>query len=66
VTQNHYSGDQIRFLRSVQDVFLARRRLAVTDLYDAPLTNFGRNAVDRYFTPDQVTNLVRLTDSLSA
>jgi type I restriction enzyme, R subunit len=66
VAQNHYSGDQIRFLRAVQDVFLAKRHLAVTDLYDAPLTNFGRNAVDRYFTPDQVTNLVRLTDSLSA
>jgi type I restriction enzyme R subunit len=66
VAQNHYSGDQIRFLRSVQDVFLVKRRLAVTDLYEAPLTNFGRNAVDRYFTPDQVNNLVRLTDSLSA
>jgi type I restriction enzyme R subunit len=66
VAQNHYSGDQIRFLRAVQDVFLTKRRLAVADLYDAPLTSFGRNAVDRYFTPDQVTNLVRLTDSLSA
>jgi type I restriction enzyme R subunit len=66
ITQNQYSGDQIRFLRAVQDVFLAKRRLAVADLYDAPLTNFGRNAVDRYFTPDQVKNLVHLTDNLSA
>jgi len=66
VAQNRYSGDQIRFLRAVQDVFLAKRRLAITDLYDAPLTNFGRNAVDRFFTPDQVKNLVQLTDSLAA
>jgi type I restriction enzyme R subunit len=66
VAQNQYSGDQIRFLRAVQDVFLTKRRIAVADLYEAPLTNFGRNAVDRYFTPDQVKRLVSLTDGLSA
>jgi len=47
-------GRSIRFLRSVKDVFLAKRRLVVADLYDAPLTSFGRNAVDRLFTPPQV------------
>jgi type I restriction enzyme R subunit len=66
VAQNQYSGDQIRFLRAVQDVFLTKRRIAVADLYEAPLTNFGRNAVDRYFTPQQVKNLVSLTDGLAA
>jgi type I restriction enzyme R subunit len=66
IAQNQYTGDQIRFLRSVQDVFLAKRRLALADLYEAPLTNFGRNAVDRYFTTDQIKNLVNLTNSLSA
>jgi type I restriction enzyme R subunit len=66
IQQNHYSGDQIRFLRSVRDVFLSKRRLAVADLYEAPLTSFGRNAVDRLFTPPQVQSLVQLTDRLAA
>jgi hypothetical protein len=26
--------------------------LKEADLYEAPLTSFGRNAVDRFFTPD--------------
>lgn len=66
IQQNRYSGDQIRFLRAVRDVFLANRRLAVTDLYEAPLTSFGRNAVDRLFTPSQVEGLVQFTNQLSA
>ena len=66
ITANRYSSDQIRFLRSVQEVFIAKRRLAEADLYEAPLTNFGRNAVERYFTPDQIRGLVQLTDRLTA
>jgi type I restriction enzyme R subunit len=66
ITANRYTSDQIRFLRSVQEVFIAKRRLAEADLYEAPLTNFGRNAVERYFTPDQIRGLVQLTDRLTA
>jgi type I restriction enzyme R subunit len=66
ITANRYSSDQIRFLRSVQEVFIAKRRLAEADLYEAPLTSFGRNAVERYFTPDQIRGLVQLTDRLTA
>ena len=66
ITSNRYSGDQIRFLRSVQEVFLVKRRLAEADLYEAPLTNFGRNAVERYFTPDQIRSLMQLTERLTA
>ena len=34
--RHNYSGDQIRFLRAVQDVFLAKRGLAEADLYEPP------------------------------
>lgn len=66
ITTQRYSGDQIRFLRSVQEVFITKRRLAEADLYEAPLTNFGRNAVERYFTPDQIRDLMQLTERLTA
>ena len=66
ITSRHYTGDQIRFLRAVEDIFLSSRRLSESDLYDAPqLTAFGRNAVDRLFSPVQVEELVRLTEELA-
>ncbi len=66
ITSHKYTGDQIRFLRAVKDVFLSTRRLSETDLYDAPqLAAFGRNAVDRLFSPIQVEELVRLTEGLA-
>ena len=62
----NYNAEQIRFLRSVQEVFLAKRTLVEADLYDPPLTNFGRNAVERFFTPQQIGDLLHLTQSLAA
>lgn len=66
ITEHNYTGDQIRFLRSVQEVFLQKRTLAEVDLYEPPLTLFGRNAVDRFFTPEQIRDLMSLTDRLAA
>ncbi len=65
IARHNYSGDQIRFLRAVQDVFLAKHGLAEADLYEAPLTNFGRNAVERFFTPEEIRDIVALTDYLA-
>lgn len=66
VARHNYTGDQIRFLRAVQDVFLAKRRLAEADLYEAPLTHFGRNAVEKYFTPDEIKEIVALAEHVVA
>ncbi len=66
IQAHNYNAEQIRFLRSVQEVFLAKRTLAEADLYDPPLTNFGRNAVERFFTPQEIGDLLHLTDSLAA
>jgi type I restriction enzyme R subunit len=63
---HNYNAEQIRFLRSVQQVFLAKHSLVEADLYDPPLTNFGRNAVERFFTPHQISDLLNLTQSLAA
>jgi type I restriction enzyme R subunit len=63
---HNYNAEQIRFLRSVQEVFLAKRTLVEADLYDPPFTNFGRNAVGRFFTPQEIGDLLHLTQSLAA
>jgi len=66
IQAHNYNAEQIRFLRSVQEVFLAKRTLVEADLYDPPLTNFGRNAVERFFTPQEISDLLHLTQSLAA
>jgi type I restriction enzyme R subunit len=66
ITRNYYNADQIRFLRSVQEIFLSKGRISEADLYEAPLTTFGRNAADRYFAPEQIKQIVALAEHLAA
>ena len=66
IQAHNYNAEQIRFLRSVQEVFLAKHMLDEADLYDPPLTNFGRNAVERFITPQEIGDLLQLTQSLAA
>lgn len=64
IAEHHYSGDQILFLRAVQNVFMQKRKLVEADLYEPPLTNFGRNAVDKLFTPADVRELLEFTEKI--
>lgn len=64
ITAHAFNADQIRFLRAVQSVFLQKRRLALADLYMEPLTNFGEDAVDRWFTNNQVSEMIQMTSKL--
>lgn len=66
IQEHNYNAEQIRFLRSVQEVFLKKRALTEADLYEPPLTNFGRNAVERFFTAQEISDLLQLTKRLSA
>lgn len=65
ISHHKYNADQIRFLRAVQSVFLQKRHLAVADLYQEPLTNFGEDAVDRWFSSTEIEQIIRLTEDLS-
>jgi type I restriction enzyme R subunit len=64
VAHHPFNADQIRFLRAVQSVFLQRRRLQRADLYEPPLTSFGADAVERWFTPEQVTDVLAFVETL--
>lgn len=65
ITQHNFNSDQIRFMRAVQSVFLRKRQLALADLYQEPLTNFGEDAVDRWFEPKQVEELLAFVNTLA-
>jgi len=64
ITQHSYNADQIRFLRAVQSVFLQKRHLEPSDLYEPPLDMFGADAVERWFTEKEVNEIVAFTNQL--
>jgi type I site-specific restriction endonuclease len=47
ITRYNHNAGRIRFLRAVQSVFLQKRHLETTDLYEPPLDMFGADAVER-------------------
>ena len=65
ISDHNFNADQIRFLRAVKSVFIQKRSLAVADLYSPPLTNFGSDAIDRWFTSKEVQEILSLTKALS-
>ncbi len=66
IQNRNYGGDQLRFLRAAQNVFLERRSLENADLYEKPFGGFGQNAIDRLFTPGEVSALLALAGGLAA
>jgi type I restriction enzyme, R subunit len=64
IARQPFNADQIRFLRAVETVFLQKRRLEVADLYDPPLTSFGRDAVERWFSQNQIEEIMMFVASL--
>jgi len=65
IGKHQFNADQIRFLRAVQNVFIQRRRLALADLYEPPLTRFGKDAVERWFTADERDEVLTFVDTLT-
>jgi type I restriction enzyme R subunit len=52
-------------MRAVENVFLQKRRLQRADLYDEPLSRFGDDAVDRWFTPREVEEVLAFAEKLT-
>lgn len=62
----HYNADQIRFLRAMKAVLARQRKIELADLYEDPFTAFGQDAVERWFTEDEINQILRFTDQLIA
>jgi type I restriction enzyme R subunit len=65
VGKHTFSADQIHFLRAVENTFLKRRRLDYADLFQAPFTAFGDDAVERWFTKDEVDEVLTFVHTLT-
>ncbi|MBN1812242.1 MAG: DEAD/DEAH box helicase family protein [Anaerolineae bacterium] len=65
VAGHAFSGDQVRFLRAVENVFLQRRHLQRADLYGPRLAGFGQDAVERLFTPAELDDMLALAATLT-
>lgn len=65
IITHDFNADQIRFLRAVQSVFLQKRHLEMADLYEPPLTNFGADAVERWFSESEVVEMVSFVNLLA-
>jgi type I restriction enzyme R subunit len=66
IMEHNYNADQTKFLRTVQNVFLEKRKIEPADLYEAPFNNFGLNAVERLFSEEDIKELMDLTKKLVA
>jgi type I restriction enzyme R subunit len=66
IVQRQFNANLIRFLRAVQNVFLKKRRLEVADLYEEPLDRFGEDGVERWFSEEQVNDLIKFTEQFAA
>ncbi len=64
VIKHNYNADQIRFLRAVQSVFLQKRHLETSDLYEPPLDMFGADAVERWFTEKEVEEVIEFANRM--
>ncbi len=40
----HYNADQLNFIRTLETVFLKKKKIEMADLWEAPFSNFGINA----------------------
>ena len=65
ITAHPFDAQQIRFLRTVQSLLSQRPRLGLADLYDKPLSNFGEDAVERWFTEPQIEDMLTFINSLA-
>ena len=65
IAQHRFNADQTRFLRVLQNVFLEKQRLELADLYAPPLTRFGQDAVERWFSAAQRRAILAFADSLT-
>ena len=65
ITAHPFDAKQIRFLRTVQSLLAQRPRLGLADLYEQPLTSFGADAVERWFTDAERQDMLTFIDSVA-
>ncbi|MEK6982499.1 MAG: DEAD/DEAH box helicase family protein [Candidatus Micrarchaeota archaeon] len=64
VEKNYFNSDQVRFLRTLQTVFVNRKHIEVKDFYVAPFTNLGTKVPIPLFNNEQLGEIISFCNEL--
>jgi type I restriction enzyme, R subunit len=60
----HYNADQLNFIRTLETVFLRKKKIEMADLWEAPFSNFGINAPMPMFEESDLNDFIELCHGL--
>src|SRR3989339_402147 len=61
---NPLSPDQIRFLRTVKNVFAKKKHIEYDDLFEPPFDQFGTDAAAKLFTDEELKEIIGIFNSI--
>jgi type I restriction enzyme, R subunit len=64
--QQALSAEQIRFLRTIKNVFAKKKHIEYNDLFEPPFTSFGTDAATRLFSHEELQDIINIFNKLVA
>ena len=64
MNNRHYTADQLHFIRMIQTVFMRKKHIEMTDLWEAPFTNFGISAPMPMFDEGDLREFIGICQGL--
>ena len=58
------SAEQIRFLRTIKNVFSQKKHIEYADLFEEPFTQFGDDAATRLFSEEELKEIIGIFNSI--
>lgn len=63
--QPPFNATQILFIRTLSSTLAQRRRVNLADLYDAPFTQWGADAIEKRFSDSEIDELIQFAETLA-
>lgn len=60
----HYTADQLNFIRTLQTVFLRKKHIEFSTLWNAPFTNFGTTAPMPMFSKEELNAFIDICNGV--
>lgn len=60
------SAEQIRFLRTLKNVFAQKKHIEYTDLFEPPFTQFGTDAATILFSEEELQEIIDIYNKIAA
>ena len=61
---NVLSSEQVRFLRTLKNVFAQKKHIEYADLFEPPFTQFGSDAATRLFPEEELHEIIGIFNSI--